>query len=285
MESAQDLATWFADNLLLLIIVGALLVLAYAYSAPLVDKAVHRALRAADGSFSGVGVEDHELQKRSATIVSLVTTVIRLSIIAIGLVVFVGLTGSEWLLVIIGLFIAGVAIAGQSIVLDYLMGIFIIVEGQYFQGDNIELGDKPWKGTVESVGLRRTVVRAVDGTVYSISNGDLRSVANRTRIFAAAEVRVRGIRQGDLDKVAEIMARVGQDVAADPEFAASVIDAPRLAVVDEADELGGVAVMRGKVVAGDRWRVATEVRLRLDRALRDEGIELNRLVLTRGSRA
>ena len=93
--------------------------------------------------------------------------------------------------------------------MDYLMGILILVEGQYFQGDNIELGNVPWKGTVESVGLRRTVVRDVDGTVYSMSNGELRSVANRTRIYAAAEVRVRGIRQGDLARVTEIMDQVG----------------------------------------------------------------------------
>ena len=218
-----------------------------------------------------------ELRKRSTTIVSLVTTLIRISILSVALLIFVGITGSEWILLLVGLFLGGLAIAGQSIVLDYLMGILILLEGQYFQGDNIELGDKPWSGTVESVGLRRTVVRSVDGTVYSISNGELRSVANRTRIYAAGEVRVRGIRQGDLAAVAGIMDRVGREVAADPAFAEAVISAPQLTFVDESDELGSVAVMRGKVIASDRWRVATEIRMRLDRALKDEGIELNRL--------
>ena len=61
------------------------------------------------------------------------------------------------------------------------------------------------------------------------------------------------------------------------QIAAAIIEAPRLAYVDEPDELGGVAVMRGKVVAADRWRVSTELRLRLDQALTGEGIELNRL--------
>lgn len=279
MESTNALIDWFADNLLLMLVVVGLLVVAYVYSGPVVDKIVRHFLRGTDGDFSGVGVEDRELQKRSATIVSLVTTIIRLSVIAVGVLIFVAITDSEWILILVGLFLAGIVIAGQSIVLDYLMGIFILIEGQYFQGDNIELGDKPWKGTVESVGLRRTVVRDVDGTVYSLSNGDLRSVANRTRIFAAGEVRIRGVRLGDLEAVADIMARVGQEVAADPEFAEAIIEAPRLAFVDESDELGGLAVMRGKVVAGERWKVATELRLRLDQALKDEGIELNRLAL------
>ena len=282
MEFAQDLVRWFADNLLLLVIVVAVLVLAYAYSGPIVDKVVRRTLRATEGDFSGAGVEDAELRKRSTTIVALVTTLIRLGIVSIAVLIFVGITDSEWVLLLLGLFLAGVIIAGQSIVLDYLMGVLIIIEGQFFQGDNIELGDKPWKGTVESVGLRRTVVRAVDGTVYSISHGDLRSVANRTRVYAAGEVRVRGIRLGDLSAVAAIMDRIGAEVAADPEYAEAIISAPQLAFVDESDELGSVAVMRGKVVAADRWRVATEIRLRLDAALRNEGIELNRLALPQG---
>ncbi len=282
MDSTQQMADWFGQNIVLLLIVAAGMVILYAYSGPIVDRIVRSTLRAAEGGFEDEGVKAAELEKRSATIVSLATTLLRLGIFGVGLLIFVGLTGGAWLLVIIGLFIAGMAIAGQSIVLDYLMGVLIIVEGQFFQGDNIELGGVPWKGTVESVGLRRTVVRDVDGTVYSISNGEMRLVANRTRIFAAAEVRVRGIRQGDLGTVRAVMEQVGRAVAAEPEFADSIIEAPRLTFVDEADDLGSVAVMRGKVVAADRWRIATEISMRLDEALVAGGVELNRKALPNG---
>ena len=131
MESLEEAASWFGQNLFWLIVIGGLLVLAYAYSGPVVDTVVRRTLRATEGDFTGAGVEDHELRKRSATIVSLVTTLIRLGIISIAILIFIGITGSEWLLLAIGLFIAGITIAGQSIVLDYLMGILIIVEGQW----------------------------------------------------------------------------------------------------------------------------------------------------------
>jgi small conductance mechanosensitive channel len=283
MDSTQELVTWFSQNILLLLVVAGGLVILYAYSGPLVDRVVRSTLRATEGEFEDEGVQAAELEKRSTTIVALSTTLLRLGIIGVGLLILVGITGGGWILVLIGLFLAGIAIAGQSIVLDYLMGILIIVEGQFFQGDNIELGNLPWKGTVESVGLRRTVVRAVDGTVYSISNGELRNVANRTRIYAAAEVRVRGIRQGDLARVTEVMSQVGAELAADPEFKDVFIEPSKLRFVDESDELGQIAVMRGKVVAADRWRVATAIRLRLDQALVAEGIELNRLALPEGA--
>jgi len=276
------LLEWLQNNLLTLVIVAAILIATYHYSGPLVHKLVRRTLGATEGDFTGSGVDDVELEKRSATIETLATSLLRIAIISVGVFILAGLTGGGWILVLIALFLAGMAIAGQSIVLDYLMGILIIIEGQFFQGDNIELGSPNWKGTVESVGLRRTVVRDVDGTVYSISNGELRMVANRTRIYAAAEVRVKGIGQGDLRRTIAIMERVGQEVAADPQFADAIIEPSSLRFVDESDELGHIAVMRGKVVAADRWRVATEIRVRLDEALTAEGIELHLRAIPQG---
>ena len=271
-----ELEQWFSQNLLLLILIGATLVVLYAYSSRFVHSIVRRSLKATELDFSGSGVEDAELEKRATTIESLATTLLRVTILGIGGFIVIGLLGAWSMLVLIGLFLAGLTIAGQAIVLDYLMGVLIILEGEFFQGDNIEIGNVPWAGTVESVGLRRTVMRGADGTVYSISNGELRLVANRTRIYAAAEVRIRGVRQGDVQRVMAVMAQVGREVAADPAFAAAIIEAPQPAFVDDPDELGSAVVMRGRVVASERWRVASEIRMRLDEALMAAGIELGR---------
>lgn len=275
MDTSQ-LQQWFSQNFLLILFLGGLLVLLYAYSGRIVPRMVRRTLRAGGGDVSGSGVEDAELVKRASTIESLATTLIRLGIISLGVIFVVGITGTWGILTAVGLFFAAIALAGQAIVMDYLMGVLIIVEAQFFKGDNIEPGNLTWTGTVEEVGLRRTVVRGADGTVYSISNGELRLVANRTRIYAAAEVRVRGVRQGDLQTVVDVMRRVGESLAADPDFANAIIEAPVLKFVDDADEWGNIAVMRGKVIASERWRVASELRLRLDEALDEEGIQLNR---------
>jgi small conductance mechanosensitive channel len=162
------------------------------------------------------------------------------------------------------------------------MGILIIVEGQYYKGDAIAVGAV--SGTVEEVGLRRTTVRAPDGTVHSISNGEIRIVSNRTRVFAAAEVNVPGIREEDLERVIELMDRVGQEVADDPAYSASVIETATVQSVSDPDDLGITATMRGKVVASERWAVATETRKRLNRALVEAGVELNKRGIVRRRR-
>jgi small conductance mechanosensitive channel len=278
----QALDRWFDANFIPLLIVAVGLLLLYASSARIVSSVVTRVLstqisRAEPGSAEAV-----ELQKRAATLQALVTALLRLLIGAVIFTLVVGFFGLWSLLAGLGLLLAALTLAGQSIVLDYLMGILIIVEGQYFKGDVIEVDGV--SGAVEEVGLRRTTVRSADGTVFSISNGEIRIVANRTRVFAAAEVVVPGIREEDLEQVITIMDRVGQEMAGDPVFAAAIIEASKVQHVSDPDDLGMTATMRGKIVASERWAVATETRRRLNRALLAQGIELNKRGVVRASR-
>jgi len=268
------LQSWFADNLPLLLAIGGLLILTYVFQGRIVGAVVGRFVGTQTNLVEEGAADPEELRKRSATLESLVRTILRVSVVSIVLLLIIGFFGLWSVIAGLGLFLAALTLAGQPIVLDFLMGILIIVEGQFFNGDQISSGTV--EGTVEQVGLRRTVVRDASGTVHSISNGELRIVSNRTRVFAAAEVTVRGIRESDLDRVIALMDQVGKEVAADPAFDDAVIEAPVLAFVDDPDDLGMTAVMRGKVRASERWRVAGEVRQRLNRAFVADGIELNK---------
>jgi small conductance mechanosensitive channel len=270
----QQLEQWFDANVVLLLIIAALLLVLYAYSARIVHAAVSRALSAQKGQVEPGSPEAVELDKRAATLSSLVTAILRIVVAGVVVTLIIGFFGLWGLIAGAGLFLAALTLAGQSIVLDYLMGILIILEGQYFKGDVIAVGVVA--GTVEDVGLRRTTVRSADGTVHSISNGEIRIVSNRTRVFAAAEVTIPGIREQDFERVLEMMDRVGREVAQDPRFTASIIETPAVAFIGDPDDLGMTATMRGKVVAGERWTIATEIRRRLNRAFVDSGVVLNK---------
>ena len=75
----------------------------------------------------------------------------------------------------------GVALGfgAQSLVKDYLSGIFLILEDQYGVGDVVDLG--PVVGTVEDVTLRITRLRDMSGVVWYVRNGEVLRVANRSR--------------------------------------------------------------------------------------------------------
>jgi small conductance mechanosensitive channel len=82
--------------------------------------------------------------------------------------------------------IAGVALGfgAQSLVKDFLSGIFMLVEDQYGVGDIIDVGEA--SGVVEAVGLRTTRLRDVNGTVWYVPNGQITRVGNKSQEWARA---------------------------------------------------------------------------------------------------
>ncbi len=77
--------------------------------------------------------------------------------------------------------VIGVALGlgAQTLVRDVLAGMFMLVEDQYGVGDNIETMEV--SGSVESVGLRITTVRAQDGTLWYLRNGEILKVGNKSQ--------------------------------------------------------------------------------------------------------
>ncbi len=262
--------------------IAAILALLWVVTPRIVRPLMRYTAKRSTGKFQDGGATAIELAKRSETIGSLTVTLVRTAIGVVLAIMVVAFLGLWWLLAGVGILLAALTLAGQPIVLDLLTGLTIIGEGPFFEGDNIAVGDPKFKifGTVEKVGLRHTVLRAPDGTVHSVSNRFMGQSSNRTRAFAGADVTVRGIRETDFARVLQIMNRAGLEVAEDRRFANAVIEPLTVAYVGDPDDLGWSATMRGKVVAGERWAVGTEVRTRIVGALRDSGIDLNRRGVT-----
>jgi len=102
---------------------------------------VRRTLDVSTEGFDAGGVQTVELEKRSKTLESLVTTLIRATVVGIVAFLIIGYFGLWGLLTGMALVLAALTIAGQSIVLDYMMGILVIVEGTYYEGDSVSAGD------------------------------------------------------------------------------------------------------------------------------------------------
>ncbi len=77
--------------------------------------------------------------------------------------------------------VIGVALGlgAQTLVRDVLAGMFMLVEDQYGVGDQIETMEVV--GVVESVGLRITTVRSLDGTLWYLRNGEILKVGNKSQ--------------------------------------------------------------------------------------------------------
>ena len=214
---SQSLVTWLQDHALSLVFWGVVLLVVYRLARPAVHKVLLRVIQ--PPTIAGDAGPDAavEVEKRVATLEDLFAKLIHFGVVVAFLIILLSLFDAWSIVAGLGLVAAALTLAGQSIVLDYLTGILLFVEGPYFKGDVVILGGI--EGTVEEVGLRRTIVRDVRGTVHSISNGVIRIASNETRMYAATIVEIGGIAVADVERVIAVMNEVGLALVADDSWA------------------------------------------------------------------
>ncbi|MFI7586878.1 mechanosensitive ion channel family protein [Spongisporangium articulatum] len=170
--------------------------------------------------------------------------------------------------------VVGVALGfgAQSLVKDVLAGLFMIVEDQYGVGDVIDVGNDV-DGTVEAVGLRVTRIRAVDGTMWIVRNGEILRVGNKSQGWARAVVDV-GVAHGvDVSHVEELLRQEGEKMRQDPAFTNALLGDPEVWGVETMTKDGLTIRVVVKTRPLKQWPVARELRRRITTRLEAEGID------------
>jgi small conductance mechanosensitive channel len=122
--------------------------------------------------------------------------------------------------------IVGIALGfgAQSLVKDYLSGIFMLIEDQYGVGDVIDVGDAA--GVVEAVSLRTTQLRDVHGTLWHFPNGEIRRVANKSQEWARAVLDVEVAYDTDIARAMSVIKRVTDEVWEEAPDNATILEEP-----------------------------------------------------------
>ncbi|NOV96703.1 mechanosensitive ion channel family protein [Isoptericola halotolerans] len=175
--------------------------------------------------------------------------------------------------------VAGIALGfgAQSLVKDFISGIFILVEDQYGVGDVVDLGSGA-EGVIEEVQLRTTQVRSVDGTLWWVRNGEILRAGNRTQQWSRALAEVRVPVDADVDVVRAALGRAADLVAADPELAGDFLEPPSVRGVDAVTDFSMTFTVHAQVNPGTQWDVsrallrAAQGQLRAAGVLRTEAI-------------
>ncbi len=168
--------------------------------------------------------------------------------------------------------VGGVALGfgAQSLVKDFLSGIFMVIEDQYGVGDVIDTGEAI--GTVEEVTLRITRVRDAAGVVWFIRNGEIVRIGNKSQGWAAAYIDVPVSYDESPEEVIPLLEDVVARMYADEEWAAKLIERPTVAGVESVS--GGVMTIRiiAKCTPGDQFEIARVVRKRAKAELDEAGV-------------
>ena len=187
MPDLADLPPSLTIGSQLLLIVVAALVGFFALRA-VVDVSIRRLLeRRAAESEPGV-LARAELERRVRTVGRLIVNIAGVVIAVIAVLMALDLFGIDIGPAIAGLGIAGIAVGlgAQTLVKDWLAGIFVVVENQYNQGDRVRIAGV--EGIVEDFSLRRTKLRDPDGTIHTVPNGQIVVASNLSRTDATIPV-------------------------------------------------------------------------------------------------
>lgn len=220
-------------------------------------------------------LERNRRSQRAGTIKAVLNSALVVVILAVLVVMILELVGLPVAPLLASAGILGVALGfgAQSLVKDLLAGLFMLVEDQYGVGDVVDLGQA--SGLVEEVGLRSTRLRALDGTVWYIPNGEITAVGNMTRLWSRALIEVRLSYDTDVDVARQAMFdAVTAARKADPDIDAAILGEPEVPGIEAFDYYGVVVRLMIQVAPIKQWDVMRAVRPHLRQIFAQRGIHM-----------
>ncbi len=176
---------------------------------------------------------------------------------------------------------AGLGFGAQNVVKDVLNGLLMVSEDQLGVGDVVDLG--PATGVVESVGIRITQVRDVNGTLWYVRNGEILRVGNLSQGWARVIIDLAVPYDADVDEVEQRMLATAVGLRDESKWKRLILEKPEVWGIESISAEAIVIRLVVKTRSGSKDDVARELRGRLKRSLDELGVKLpklNSIVLT-----
>jgi len=215
-----------------------------------------------------------EAKKRAQTLGNILRHVLLIVIFSIAILMILGELGIQLgpLLATAGIGALAIGFGAQSLVKDVISGFFIILENQYRIGDAIEVAGV--SGLVESVNLRKTVLRDLEGRVHTIPNGEIKVVSNLSKEWSRAVVDIGISYRDDVDHIIDLLAQIGKELAGEEPYQSAILESPQILGVERFGESQLVIRMIVKTMPLKQWEVGRELRRRIKNRFDEKGIQI-----------
>jgi small conductance mechanosensitive channel len=249
----------------------------------LIDRAVKRMVEKPlktpkRGSKKGHGATQGQARERRRQRAQTIGSVLRSSasivIFSIAGVIVLGEIGVDIAPIIASAGIAGLAFGfgAQSLVSDFISGLFMLMEDQYGVGDWVDIDGTG--GTVEEVGLRVTKLRDMDGAVWYVRNGQILKLGNYSQDWACAVLDVPIAYDQDLDAAEHAIEQAAWSLWDDEDWREHVIDSPQIWGITSLAREAVVLRVSVNTTPLQQWGVGRELRRRIKEALDRDGIQI-----------
>ncbi len=217
---------------------------------------------------------DEELKKRIRTLMVLLRKAAYLILWGVGITIVLSQLGVNIgpLVATAGVLGLGFSFGAQSLVKDFISGLFIILENQIRLGDVAIINGTG--GLVEAINLRTIVLRDLSGVVHIFPNGTINTISNMTLGWSGYVFDIGVAYKEDTDRVSDVMKEVLEGMRQDPKYSAMILEPMEIFGVDDFADSAVIVKARVKTKPIKQWEVAREYRRRLKKTFDEKGIEI-----------
>jgi len=233
------------------------------------DRTLSRAERLLS---QATGLNTERAEQRIRTVASLSRNLVSITVVVIGLLTVMSVFDIPTAPLLASAGVGGLVLAfgAQSLIKDFISGIFMIMEDQYGVGDLVDVGEV--RGTVEEVGLRVTQIRDLTGTLWYVRNGEILRVGNQSQGWSTAIIDIPVAQDEDSARVIEILDQVAADAEDDEELSKVLLERPTVAGVNSVSATTMVIRMTAKATANQHYGVQRTLLARSMAALAKAGV-------------
>ncbi len=215
-----------------------------------------------------------EREQRAKTLISVIRSVVFITTVVVAAMVILQRLGMDITPILASAGVVGLAIGfgAQSLVKDVLSGFFILLEDLYCVGDEIEVAGL--SGVVTKLNVRGTTLRATNGIVHYIPNGEVTTVSNKTKDWSAADLTFGVSYDADIDFVIDTLEILNEEISNDDQYGGLIIGTPQILGVEALGESSVDVRLVIKTLPGMQFKVAREYRRRVKKRFDEENIEI-----------
>ncbi len=241
----------------------------------LVSKIILNLLRKLIDKFlEGRVVKESAVNKNKiSTISKALYSVIRIVIIFIAITMILDIFGINTSTLIATAGVGGVAIAlgTQTLITDFIKGIFIILDDKIRVGEWIMAAGV--EGEVEALDFRVTKVRDFDGSLHIIPNSEITTVRNFNRGFMASEATFSVSYDTSLEEVKEMVAKVSNELSKMEEYKKVFKEKFEIFEIKDLNEFSYKVRIIARVRAGLQWEISRKARILIKREMEERNIK------------
>ncbi|EYB68464.1 mechanosensitive ion channel protein MscS [Deinococcus phoenicis] len=230
-------------------------------------------------SLSGRIVAEEEFNRRTVrvqTLKGVVESTLKVVVVIIGLIAGLQALGVNATSLLAGVSVLGLAVGfgAQSLIKDVFTGFFILLEDQYGVGDVITVNTGQLSGNVERLNLRLTALRALDGTVHIIPNGQIQTVSVSSKDWSRVVATVNVTYAANINDALRVLEAVSNEIYADPEWQGFFLDKPEMQGVTQLAPDAVTLRALFKVQPKSQYAMGREFNRRIKIAMDQAGIEI-----------